>query len=363
MTIADSYKPKILVVEDSYLTAEAVCDMVVKYGCDVAGAVGRVDTGVQFLREHDIDGAVVDIDLHGTTSFPICEQLRKRDIPFIFLTGYDRDYAVPEEFRSTPWLYKPVDHREFERALAGLARSAVPEPPRANLLLDRLSAADWRALRPQLERVALQAGEVLGVSGSDTEFVYFPTSGMISVIARSPKGKAIEVGLVGRESMTGLEVVLGKSRSAGTESVVHSPGEAWRLPARQLEEVLESRPSLRRRLLAAVHAFLGQITDNAVAIGHGTIEQRLARRLVTASLRLGSSDLSMTHDALAKLLAVRRSGITVALHMLESKHLVRSRRSLVEILDHDGLMRAAGEDSSDHDGDSAAAPHASPEIV
>src|SRR5690348_9366380 len=114
MPIADSpSKPRILVVEDSYLTAAAVCDMVMKCGYDVAGTVGRVETGLEFVRQHMVDGAVVDIDLHGTASYPICEQLRKRDIPFLFLTCYDSPYPVPDAFKTAPWLRKTVDDREL----------------------------------------------------------------------------------------------------------------------------------------------------------------------------------------------------------------------------------------------------------
>ena len=107
--------------------------------------------------------------------------------------------------------------------------------------------------------------------------------------------------------------------------------------------LLADRPGLRAELLGAVHAFMGEMSDNAVSMGSGTIEQRLARRLLMASLRLGDRELALTHEALARLLAVRRSGITVALHMLESRHAIRSRRNLVEILDYEGLARAAGD--------------------
>ena len=75
---------------------------------------------------------------------------------------------------------------------------------------------------------------------------------------------------------------------------------------------------------------------------------RDARRLMMASLRLASRRLALTHEGLARLLAVRRSGITVALHMLEARHVIRSRRNLVEILDYEGLARAAGETRLNH---------------
>jgi CRP-like cAMP-binding protein len=336
-------RPRILVVEDSYLTAAAVCDMVTKCGFDVAGTVGRVETGLEFVRQHPLDGAVIDIDLHGTASFPICEQLKKRDIPFLFLTGYDSPYPMPEEFRTAPWLQKPVDDREFGIALAGLARPAVSDAGRGNAVLERLPAADWLALQPHLERVTLPAGDVLIPAGGDASHVHFPISALLSVCARSARGKAVEVALVGRDGVAGVGLILGKAHSPGLETVVHVAGTAWRIAAADLAPLLEQRRGLRTALLMAVHEFLAQISENAVSIGSATIEQRLARRLLMASLRLGSRRLALTHETLARLLAVRRSGITVALHMLEARRVIRSRRNLVEVLDYEGLARAAGE--------------------
>jgi len=339
---AEPSRPKILVVEDSYPTAMAVCDMVMKHGCDVAGMVGELDKGVQFVRDHALDGAVIDIDLRGRASFPICEQLKKRDIPFVFLTGGSGPFRVPEQFRTAPWLAKPVDDRELGVALAGLARPPA-DSHRGNMILERLPADDWLTLRPHLERVPLSAGEVLTSATSSSSHVYFPITALISVFARNGRGKAVEVALVGREGAAGIAPMLGRTHSAGLESVVHVAGTAWRIGASELMPLLEQRPGLRTELLSAVHAFVTQMSDNAVSIGSATIEQRLARRLLMASLRLGSRHLGLTHEALARLLAVRRSGITVALHMLESRKVIRSRRNLVEILDFEGLMHAAGE--------------------
>ena len=349
MPIADSpTRARILVIEDSYLPAAAVCDMVVKCGYEVAGTVGRVETGLEFVRQHPLDGAVVDINLHGIASFPICEQLRKRHIPFFFLTGFDRPYPLPEEFRAAPWLPKPVDHREFGLALAGLARPATAadgaaDVGRGNMILERLPHADWLALQPHLERVSLAAGEVLIAAGGEATHVHFPVTALVSVCARSAVGKAIEVALVGRDGVAGISVILGRKHSPGLESVVDTGGAAWRVAAGDLRSLLLQRPGLRAELLAAVHDFVGQMSDSAVSIGSSTIEQRLARRLLQASLRLGSRQLALTHEALAHLLAVRRSGVTIALHMLESRKLVRSRRSRLEILDYEGLKRAAGD--------------------
>ncbi len=334
-------RPRILVVEESYPTALAVCDMIVRNGCEVAGMVEHVDKGLEFVRDHALDGAVIDSDLHGDRSFPLCEQLRKRDIPFMLLK-------------------KPVDDREFGRALADLARPASEtstESERGNRVLERLAPEDLRALQPHLEHVILKAGETLSAADGAVDWVYFPVTGLVSISARNARGKAVEVALVGCEGIAGGTLMLGPAQSPGLESVMHVAGSAWRAPAGALMPLLDQRPHLRTVLLAAVHAFVGQMSDSVVSIGSSTIEQRLARRLLLASLRLGAPQLALTHEALAKLLAVRRSGVTVALHMLEARKVIRSRRNLVEILDYEGLTEAAGEDGQNGAGfTSAPAP-------
>ncbi|WP_332055580.1 response regulator [Reyranella sp.] len=340
----DSPRPKILIVEDSYLTAEAVGDLVKRYGCEVAGAVGRVETGVEFLRKNDVDAAVVDIDLRGTASFPICDQLRKRDIPFVFLTGYDKGYAIPPEFRGAARLSKPVDDREFETALTALASAGrTPSVDRGNLVLDRLPLATWRLVLPRLERVAMAAQEMLERPGGEIHHVYFPVAGLVSIRACSAQGKRIEVGLIGRDGLTGIAFLLGRSDGREIEAIVQHPGFAWRISVSALAELRGLDPEFDAQLLRSVDRFISQLARNALATGYGTIEQRLARRLLMTSIRLGTKSLALTHDSLSRVLAVRRSGVTVALHMLESRGLIRARRNLIEILNFGALARAAGE--------------------
>ncbi len=338
-------KPRILVVEDNYLTAEAICEMVVKCGYDVAAAIGHVESGVRYLSENHVDGAVVDLDLHGVPSFPICMHLKRHAIPFVFLAGYDRSYSVPAEFVETPWLSKPIDARQFESVLAGFGKAlSAAAPERGNLVLDGLSPSNWRWLEPWLERMPLEKGQTLEAAAEEISHVYFPTGGLISIMAFSPRKRPIEVGLVGREGAIGVGVLLGSMRGAETEAVVQSPGWAWRIAAPRLAQLLKIHRDLHMQLLAAVQARLGQMAQNVVAIGYGNIEQRLARRLLMASTRLGTRRLSVTHEALSRMLGVRRSGITVALHMLESRRVIRVKRSFIEIVDHHALAREAAED-------------------
>jgi CRP-like cAMP-binding protein/ActR/RegA family two-component response regulator len=340
----NSAKPRILIVEDSFLTAEAVGDLVKRCGCEVAGAVGRVETGIEFVRKNEVDAAVVDIDLHGTASFPICNQLKQRDIPFVFLTGYDRSYVIPPEFQGTVRLSKPVDDREFETALSSLTPAqpaAVAE--RGNLVLDGLPASTWWLLEPRLEQVTPGADEVLETPGQKIPYVHFPVTGLVSVRTCSRQGKRIETGLVGREGLTGFAVLLGDVRSVEAEAIVQHPGLMWRIPSQALAELLPLNHDLRAHLLRAVNAFMNQVSRNVLAVGYGTIEQRLARRLLMMSMRLGTRSLALTHEGLSRVLGVRRSGVTVALHMLESRRVIRARRNLVEVLDYTALIREAGE--------------------
>jgi len=331
-------KARILVVEDSYLTAQSVCDLIVEDGYEVVGPVGYVDSGIRCVCENAIDAAIVDIDLHGKASFPICEQLAKRTIPFVFLTGYGRLYPVPAQFRTAPWLQKPLIDRELRIALAGLVKSILPAKSPTNLILDRLPPEDRNELETRGEHVSLATGDVLETAGQEVSHVYFPTEGLVSMTARATD-RMVEIALVGREGALGLEVALGKAHSAVTSMVVHSTGAGWRLPASDLAALIEDRPALRAEMLGAVHAYLAEIVDCAVMATSGTVVQRLARRLMMLSLRLGTRHLALTHDAVARLMAVRRAGITVALHILEGKKLIRARRNAIEILDYEGLSR------------------------
>jgi CRP-like cAMP-binding protein len=344
-TPGHSPKPRILVVEDNYLTAKAVCDIVRDCGFSVAGAVARLESGLDFLAERDIDGAIVDINLDGTQSFPLCAELNRRKVPFCFLTGYAPS-IIPPAFRSAPLLSKPFDPGQMKLALTGLAPHRAPAAPaevdsgRGNALLQTLTDEDWRLLESCLERVSLRAGEVLESPADPVTHVTFPTSGLVSVAARAADHR-IEAALVGREGVVGAAALL-EGGTAANESVVQFPGEAWRVPVSRLRPRLAQSRALQSQLLCYVHAFMGQISLNLLATGRATIEQRLARWLLMAADRLQANDIAVTHEALAYVLGVRRAGVTVALHTLEGRQALRSERRRVRILDRSLMVAAAG---------------------
>ena len=162
-------KPKILVIEDNSLVADAMCDIVRDCGCEVAGAFGHVHHGVQFVSEATIDGAVVDINLHGAPSFPICDELQRRNVPFFFVSGHTLHANVPPQFRNAKFLTKPLDIGQFKSALAEIRiMPANNRSPKrwGNALLDTLDDATLSLLEAKLERVALREGQILAAATS-----------------------------------------------------------------------------------------------------------------------------------------------------------------------------------------------------
>jgi CRP-like cAMP-binding protein len=208
-----------------------------------------------------------------------------------------------------------------------------------NHLLSLLSDAG-RASLVGLERVPLEPRQVLESPGQPISSVYFVASGLVSLVGRSWPNHQIEVGMIGSEGMTGTAVVLGDDRSVN-ECIVQAAGEGWRIPAPDLRAAMARNPALTEHLLRYVHAFMMQITQTALANGRGRLAERLARCILMWLDRTREDGLAVTHEFLSLLLGVRRSGVTVALHMLESRSLIRASRTVIRVLDREGLQAAA----------------------
>jgi CRP-like cAMP-binding protein len=209
-----------------------------------------------------------------------------------------------------------------------------------NRLLAVLSHADRDLLTPALEAVDLDLRDVLEAPNHPISHVYFVESGLVSVVGAAAPNHRIEVGMVGYEGMTGLSVVLGGDRSVN-ETLVQSAGSALRISTGSLREMLGASRSLTATLLRYVNVFMVQGSQTALANGRGRLDERLARWLLMWDDRIRPDVLTVTHDFLALLLGVRRQGVTVALHELEGRGLIRSTRGEVRILDREGLERAA----------------------
>jgi CheY-like chemotaxis protein len=110
---------RVLVVEDTFLVAEVIADLLDSCGCTVLGPVPRVASALPMVREAELDGALLDVNLAGELCFPVAAALRERGLPFVFLTGYDDSSIIPEEFQAVPRLSKPIDRRTLAETVAG----------------------------------------------------------------------------------------------------------------------------------------------------------------------------------------------------------------------------------------------------
>ena len=111
---------RVLVVEDNFLAAEVVRDALERSGCTVVGPVGRVADGLRLAEREALDAAVLDINLNGDRCFAIAEALRGRDVPFVFLTGYDDAAVIPADLRDTLRLGKPILEQHLVDALGAM---------------------------------------------------------------------------------------------------------------------------------------------------------------------------------------------------------------------------------------------------
>jgi CRP-like cAMP-binding protein len=209
-------------------------------------------------------------------------------------------------------------------------------PSPSNTLLKTLSAEDQVLIAPHLERVSIKRGDLLAAAGEPITYVYFPYEGLISIIARMQDGKPLEVGMVGREGVTGTSIVLGDF-SAMNEVRVQIGGAAARIPSAVLPSLVAKSPSLQAVFLRYVQVLMSQVAQTAAASVHLTVQGRLARWLLMVHDRVGSDQFNLTHELLAVMLGVRRPGVTVAMHVLEGQHLIRSTRARVQIVDREGL--------------------------
>jgi CRP-like cAMP-binding protein len=221
-----------------------------------------------------------------------------------------------------------------------LTRPSPLRLPCANHLLQLLSAEDAGLVPTALESMQLDVGRVLYAPGQPVRHVYFVESGLVSIVGANKGRRRMEVGMVGFEGMTSLEVVLGGDVAAH-EALVQSSGSALRLSSAALRDAIRQSRSLHDILLRFVHAFMVQGSHAAIAAGRARIDERLSRGLLMWHDRIRDAELFVTHEFLALLMGVRRQGVTVALHELEGKGLIRSVRNRVRIIDRAGLERTA----------------------
>jgi CRP-like cAMP-binding protein len=209
-----------------------------------------------------------------------------------------------------------------------------------NSLLNSLASDDFALLSGHLRPVDLTYRQMLVRYRCRPEHIYFPEDGLVTIFALSKHRDQADVGTIGAEGCTGIEVILGCER-ANYNAVVQIAGRAQRLETSALIELSKQSGSLQSALLRYAYVALTQARETALANARATIYQRAARWILMAGRGTRQHHLQITHEDLSTALGVRRAGVTIALRRLAETGVIELTRGHIFILDAEGLLAAA----------------------
>lgn len=202
--------------------------------------------------------------------------------------------------------------------------------------------SDLKRLEPHLELIPMLLGDVLYESGAKLQYVYFPTTAIVSLHYLLASGGSSEIAGVGNEGIVGVSIFMGGGTTP-SRAMVQTSGHGYRLKAEVLLQEFLNGGALMRLLLLYSQALITQVSQTAVCNRHHSVEQQLCRWLLMTLNRLPSNELTMTQELIANMLGVRREGITEAAGKLQHYGFIRCRRGHITVLDRAGLESTACE--------------------
>lgn len=211
---------------------------------------------------------------------------------------------------------------------------------RLNHLLGALPDVDFDLMARHLEPITLRLGDSIYEPGSPLHHAIFPTTSIVSLHYVTATGASAETAAVGREGMVGLALFTGGHTTASSARVLVA-GDAFQLPAGQLQQAFGAVGPLRALLLRHTLLLIAQVTLLAACNRHHPIEQQFCRWLLDTLDRLPSDDLVMTHELVAHTLGVRRESITEVAGRLQQAGVIRYRRGHISVMDRTGLEHRA----------------------
>jgi len=215
-------------------------------------------------------------------------------------------------------------------------------PVGENRLLQRTNAADLARLQPHLKDFSMELGAVLHAPGASIKHVYFPLSGMVSLLAVMRTGEQIETAIVGREGVVGASIGSDGSESAG-QTTVQIAGAAWRIEGPKFLDLYQESIPFRTLINKFQNLILLQAQQSAACHALHTVEARLCRWLLQSQDVTESDIVPLTQEFLSHMLGVRRSSVSLCAHALQAAGLIRYARGQIKVLNRDGLKESACE--------------------
>jgi CRP-like cAMP-binding protein len=209
-------------------------------------------------------------------------------------------------------------------------------------MLDRIERAEHDALRGLFTRVTPPSGTVLAIATEPLNHLWFPDGGVASMVVRLGDGQTVEAGLIGREGMLGLGLVLGGGHALLT-AIVQIPGPFWRCPMDVVGARASEFPGLQRAILDYSGAFLASVAQIAACNATHSLRQRMARWLLMAHDRVGRDRFRLTHEFIASMINVRRAGVSQFASEMRQAGAIAYTRGEIHVTDRHALEREACE--------------------
>jgi CRP-like cAMP-binding protein len=336
---------QILVVNGQDDGAEALRAAFRECGADIIGPVADVHSALDVIGSAGgLDGAVLELDSRHNALLPLVEEMSRRRIPFVFSSPSDSDAETDDS--------GPGSQIDVDRVLTTLVtritqrdgalvqhRADAAQSLSRNKLLQIMRPDHFAVLAPHFKRVELKPRETLIEEQRIIPGVWFPETAVVSMLVAAEGSRPIEAGMIGPEGMTDL--VLNAGEIAVLRTSVLIPGTALVVPSEAFAAAL-SYPGFDRFVLAYKESLAVQFAYAALSHGTSTIDARLARWILMLDDRLEGASIPVVHNMIADLLAVRRSGVTTALHVLEGMGAIKSVRGMITVRDRAVLQQLAG---------------------
>lgn len=209
-----------------------------------------------------------------------------------------------------------------------------------NRLLAALPKTEYKTLSAKMESVPLGFGEPIYETGEEIKRIYFPGSGIISLLSTVDIDSTLEVGIVGSEGLAGVSVFLGVGTSPN-RALVQGSGFAHTISPRGFLAACKSSDKLSQAVRRYIHSLLTQISQSAVCNRYHVIEDRLSRWLLMTQDRMRTDEFQVTQDFLSKMVGVRREAVNIATRNLQRRGLINYKRGHLTVIDRPGLEAAA----------------------